>query len=48
MENNNLPKLAQPNPVMVKVEPSKIYAWCTCGFSEKSPFFDGTHNKLSL
>jgi CDGSH iron-sulfur domain-containing protein 3 len=47
MENNDLPKVAQPFPVMVKVEPGKFYAWCTCGISDKQPFCDGQHKKLA-
>jgi CDGSH-type Zn-finger protein len=31
---------------MVKVIPGKIYAWCTCGLSEKQPFCDGAHKRI--
>jgi len=44
--NENLPHIAAKEPVMVKVVPGKIYAWCTCGLSEKQPFCDGTHKKI--
>ena len=47
MENNNLPKVAHNQPIMVKVEPGKIYAWCTCGLSDKQPFCDGKHKTLA-
>jgi CDGSH-type Zn-finger protein len=33
-------------PKMIKVEPGKIYAWCTCGLSEKQPFCDGKHKTI--
>jgi CDGSH-type Zn-finger protein len=44
--NKNLPHVAKKEPVMVKVEAGKIYAWCTCGLSEKQPFCDGTHKRI--
>jgi CDGSH iron-sulfur domain-containing protein 3 len=44
--NKNLPHVAKAAPVMVKVEPGKIYPWCTCGLSEKQPFCDGTHKRI--
>jgi CDGSH iron-sulfur domain-containing protein 3 len=44
--NKNLPHVAADHPTMVKVVPGKIYAWCTCGFSAKQPFCDGTHKRI--
>jgi CDGSH iron-sulfur domain-containing protein 3 len=44
--NKGLPKVAKAQPIAVKVEPGKIYAWCTCGLSEKQPFCDGAHKKI--
>jgi CDGSH-type Zn-finger protein len=44
--NKNLPHVAKAEPVMVKVEAGKIYAWCSCGLSTKQPFCDGTHKKI--
>ena len=44
--NENLPHIYKCEPAMVKVVPGKIYAWCTCGLSEKQPFCDGTHKKI--
>jgi CDGSH iron-sulfur domain-containing protein 3 len=44
--NKNLPKVYKAEPVMVKVEAGKTYAWCSCGLSEKSPFCDGSHKKI--
>ncbi len=31
------------NPAIVKLDKYKVYAWCTCGRSEKLPFCDGLH-----
>jgi CDGSH iron-sulfur domain-containing protein 3 len=50
MENlsgEKLPRIAQPFPQLVKLEAGKIYAWCTCGLSEKQPFCDGKHKTLA-
>jgi CDGSH iron-sulfur domain-containing protein 3 len=44
--NEGLPKVADNKPACVQAEPGKIYAWCTCGLSEKQPFCDGTHKKI--
>ncbi len=41
------PKVGGKGPVMVKTEPGKIYAWCTCGLSEKQPFCDGKHKTIA-
>ena len=30
-------------PYAVDVEEGKLYSWCTCGFSQKQPFCDGSH-----
>ena len=40
------PVAAACEPVMVKVEPGKVYSWCTCGISEKQPFCDSRHKYL--
>jgi CDGSH iron-sulfur domain-containing protein 3 len=42
----HLPKIAECAPACVKVEAGKIYAWCTCGLSEKQPFCDGSHKHI--
>ncbi|XP_054897471.1 CDGSH iron-sulfur domain-containing protein 3, mitochondrial-like isoform X2 [Poeciliopsis prolifica] len=41
---------ARPEPVIPSKEPIKVelvggksYSWCTCGYSRKQPFCDGTH-----
>ena len=44
--NENLPRIAKCEPLLVKVEPGKIYAWCTCGLSEQQPFCDGKHKTI--
>jgi CDGSH iron-sulfur domain-containing protein 3 len=44
--NKNLPHVAKAEPAMVKVEAGKIYAWCSCGLSQKQPFCDGTHKRI--
>ncbi len=30
-------------PYAFDVEEGKMYAWCTCGFSQKQPLCDGSH-----
>ena len=30
-------------PIKIKVEKNKIYSWCSCEFSKKQPFCDGSH-----
>ena len=44
--NKDLPRIAKTEPAAVNVVPGKIYAWCTCGLSEKQPFCDGTHKRI--
>jgi CDGSH-type Zn-finger protein len=34
---------AQNKPIKVPVEKGKSYYWCSCGFSNKQPFCDGSH-----
>jgi CDGSH-type Zn-finger protein len=46
LPNEGFPKIAAKSPQCVKVEPGKIYAWCTCGLSEKQPFCDGKHKSI--
>ncbi len=40
------PKIFECAPAMIKVEPDKIYSWCTCGLSAKQPLCDGTHKTI--
>ena len=44
--NENLPEVAQCEPYLVKVEPGKLYSWCTCGLSEKQPLCDNNHKRI--
>jgi len=44
--NENFPRITECEPEMVKVEPGKVYSWCTCGLSEKQPFCDNTHKRI--
>lgn len=44
--NEGFPRAAQCEPVCVKVEAGKTYAWCTCGLGNKQPFCDGSHKKI--
>jgi CDGSH-type Zn-finger protein len=41
--NEGFPKCAGEAPICVNVVPGKVYAWCTCGLSEKQPFCNGQH-----
>lgn len=40
------PTIAAKQPINVKLEPGKTYAWCRCGRSQTQPFCDGTHKSL--
>ncbi len=44
--NENFPRITQCEPFLVKVEPGKVYSWCSCGLSEKQPFCDSAHGKI--
>ncbi|MCX8019694.1 MAG: CDGSH iron-sulfur domain-containing protein [Chitinophagaceae bacterium] len=44
--NEGFPRIAACEPTCVKVEPGKIYSWCSCGLSQKAPFCDGSHKKI--
>ena len=35
-------------PVEISLEEGKQYYWCTCGFSRKDPFCDGSHKKQAV
>ena len=37
------PVIAARQPVAVKLEAGKTYAWCRCGASKGQPFCDGSH-----
>ncbi len=40
------PKIANVEPICVRLEKDKTYAWCTCGLSDKQPFCDGKHKTI--
>lgn len=40
------PTIYKCEPILVKVEPGKVYSWCSCGWSEKSPFCDSRHKLI--
>lgn len=35
--------MTQKKPCKVQLEPNKVYAWCSCGFSKTEPLCDGSH-----
>ena len=44
--NENLPRQNDCQPAIISVEPGKVYSWCSCGLTEKSPFCDSNHKKV--
>jgi CDGSH-type Zn-finger protein len=45
--NENLPRMAECEPAIVKVQPGKVYSWCTCGLSVTQPFCDHAHRNIA-
>jgi CDGSH-type Zn-finger protein len=41
-----LPRASDCEPIAIQVEPGKVYSWCSCGLTEKSPFCDSNHKKV--
>jgi len=41
-----LPKVQALDPITIMVEAGKVYSWCSCGLTEKSPFCDSNHKKV--
>ncbi|MFM2138342.1 MAG: hypothetical protein RJA57_649 [Bacteroidota bacterium] len=41
-----LPRMTACEPIAVQVEAGKVYSWCSCGLTEKSPFCDSAHKKI--
>jgi CDGSH iron-sulfur domain-containing protein 3 len=41
--NTGLPRTSHCEPAVITVEPGKVYSWCSCGLTEKSPFCDSNH-----
>lgn len=44
--DKNLPRLSACEPAIVMVEPGKVYSWCSCGLTQKSPFCDSAHKQV--
>lgn len=44
--NVGLPRIAECEPAILKVEAGRIYKWCSCGISEKQPFCDNKHRQI--
>jgi CDGSH-type Zn-finger protein len=42
------PTIAARQPVAVKLEAGKTYAWCRCGLAKQQPFCDGSHKGTGL
>jgi CDGSH-type Zn-finger protein len=40
-------KTTQNKPFKIAVEEGKIYSWCSCGYSTKQPFCDGSHREFA-
>ena len=46
LPNEGFPRIAICEPIGVTVEPGKVYSWCSCGLTEKSPFCDSNHKRI--
>ena len=44
--NEGLPRIEHCEPVGIVVEPGKVYSWCSCGLTEKTPFCDSNHKYI--
>jgi CDGSH-type Zn-finger protein len=44
--SENLPRIAECEPMVIKVQPGKVYSWCSCGLSATQPFCDNTHRNI--
>lgn len=44
--NENLPRIAFAEPIGIMVEPGKVYSWCSCGLTAKTPFCDSAHKAI--
>jgi CDGSH-type Zn-finger protein len=45
--NEGLPKASACEPAIVKVQPGKVYSWCSCGLTATSPFCDNAHRDIA-
>ena len=44
--NDNFPRITKCEPIGITVEPGKVYSWCTCGLTLKTPFCDSSHKQI--
>ena len=44
--NEGFPRTHFCEPAGIIVEPGKIYKWCSCGLTKKTPFCDNTHREI--
>ncbi len=44
--NTGLPRRTHCEPAGIIVEPGKVYSWCSCGLTEKTPFCDSNHKRI--
>lgn len=44
--NEGFPRTTKCEPAGIIVEPGKVYSWCSCGLTEKSPFCDSNHKRI--
>jgi CDGSH-type Zn-finger protein len=40
------PQSSECHPIAINVVPGKVYAWCTCGLTDKQPFCDSRHKYI--
>ncbi len=44
--NKDLPRVQACEPIAILVEPGKVYSWCSCGLTLKTPFCDSAHKNI--
>jgi len=44
--DEGFPRMTACESIAVAVEPGKVYSWCSCGLTEKSPFCDSNHKRV--
>ncbi|XP_006014374.1 CDGSH iron-sulfur domain-containing protein 3, mitochondrial [Latimeria chalumnae] len=40
-------RIAAKHPFEANLEAEKHYSWCSCGYSKKQPFCDGSHKRAA-
>ncbi len=43
---SQLPRIASLTPFKIEAKKDESYSWCTCGYSKKEPFCDGSHKEF--